>query len=76
LPEQEKLLRQAAQQTEALFAGELSLARLRQQLKMPLAELHRFKVQLTTVSAAQQRALVSAALDKQALENSELSTGL
>jgi hypothetical protein len=37
LPEQEKLLRQAAQQTEALFAGELSLARLRQQLKMPLA---------------------------------------
>jgi hypothetical protein len=68
LPAQDRLRRQAAEQTEALLAGELSLARLRQQLKMPLAELQAFKAQLRAASVVQQQALLSAALYQQALE--------
>jgi hypothetical protein len=72
LPEQDRRLRrarqQAAQQMEALLAGELSLARLRQQLKMPLPELQAFKAQLSAASVVQQQALLSAALYQQALE--------
>lgn len=72
LPEQDRRRRlarqQAAQQTEALLAGVLSLARLRQQFKMPLAELQAFKAQLSAASQVQQQALLSAALYKQALE--------
>lgn len=73
LPEQDRRRRQAtlqaAQQTEALLAGELSLARLRQQLKLPLAELQAFKAQLGAASVVQQQALLSAALYQQALEH-------
>ena len=72
LPEQERRRRQAtqqaAQQLEALLAGDLSLARLRQQLKMPLPELQAFKAQLSAASVGQQQALLSAALYQQALE--------
>lgn len=72
LPEQERRRRQAtqqaAQQMEALLAGELSLARLRQQLKMSLPELQAFKAQLSAASVVQQQALLSAALYQQALE--------
>lgn len=71
LPEQDKRRRQAtqqaAQQLEALLAGELSLARLRQQLKMSLPELQAFKAQLHAASAVQQQALLSAALYQQAV---------
>jgi hypothetical protein len=72
LPEQDRRRRQAtqqaAQQMEALLAGELSLARLRQQLKRPLPELQAFKAQLSAASVVQQQGLLSAALYQQALE--------
>jgi hypothetical protein len=74
LPEQDRrrrqARRQAAQQTDALLAGELSLARLRQQLKLPLAELQALKAQLRVASVVQQQALLSAALYQQAPNHS------